>query len=406
MKSVARSVFHHGSAFLVTLLLAGGTVHAQSTQASATSSGGDAWRISPVAGVASESDDNIFRLSSNRKDDVASPSAGDLASGRFAQMGSASDVIVTMTGGLQASGPGFFGRTLAVTPVVDYERYVWNPQRSNVTLGASLAQSLAHEGRMRVHASLRPSYFVKNYLSDAVDRNGDGSIAAGERIYTRGDYRESEIGFDYRHRLANASQRRPFGAWLLARVGYLNRVFDAPHEGRDLSGPSAGVTLRLELSRGVEAEGSYDVEPLTGLPSSQVLLLDESVFQQDFNRNGRLTDTNVRVLTTVDRSRTGHTLGGALRFGLGRRNDLTVSYDRRWRTYSSVQPLDVAYNGRRDWRDRFGAELTARLSREVRLKMGGGYLKQRLNHESDPGGTGEIDDYSKFQGHIGLTFER
>lgn len=406
MRSTARSVSHRVLTLLGTLVFTWGTASAQSGKAVGTSQAGDAWQISPVASVNSESDNNVFRLSPTRKDDVASPSAGDLASGRFAQMGSASDVIVTMTGGLQASGPGFFGRTMTVTPLLDYERYVWNAQRSNVTLGASVVQSLPHEGRMRAHARLRPSYFVKNYLSDAVDRNGDGSIAAAERMYTPGEYREGEIGFDYRHRLADASRRRPFGAWLLARVGYMDRAFDAPHVGRDLNGPSAGATLRLELGRDVVAEGSYDIESLTGLPSSQVLLLDEPRFGQDFNRNGRVADTNVRVVATVDPSRTAQTFGGALRFELGGGKDLAVHYDRRWRTYTSMQPLDATYNGRRDWRDRFGAELSARLSREVRLKLGGGYATQRLNRESDLGGIGEIDDYSKFQAHIGLSFER
>lgn len=364
------------------------------------------WRTRIAIAVGAEYDDNVFLLPPLRKNDVQSPSAGETVSGRYANMESPSDIITTLTAGLGIKGAGVLGRTLTFTPELTYSLYAQNSERSHATARLSLEQSVARGGRLRLRARMTPSYFSKNYLVDAVDRDGSRTISDAERVYERGEYRETAFGGDYRFRLSNSTRQHPFGASLQFGGGYYDRVYDAPHEGRDLAGPTADAVLRLALNRRVRVDASYDFEALSATPTEQILLLDEADFARDFNGNGTSTDLDVRVSSLVDRSRTEQTVGGALAIEIGPRLDLTMGYDHRRRRFSSDQPLDVSYRGRRDARDQVAADLTVRLSRSVRMRMGGGWSTQKLNRESDAGGTEEIGDYRKYQARIGLLVGR
>ncbi len=364
------------------------------------------WRTRPAIAVGAEYDDNVFLLPTSRKDNVQSPSAGETASGRYANMESSSDVIATLTAGLDIKGNGLLGRTLTFTPELTYAFYTRSSERSHATARLSLEQNVARGGRVRLRARMTPSYFSKNYLVDAVDQDGSGTITDAERVYERGEYRETAFGGDYRFRLSKSTRQHPFGASLQFGGGYYDRVYDTPHEARDLAGPTADAILRLDLNRRVRVDASYDFGALDATPTAQILIIDEADFARDFNGNGTSTDLGVRVSSLVDRSRTEQTVGGALVIEISPRLDLTTGYDHRRRRFSSDEPLDVSNRGRRDTRDQVAADLTLRLSRSIRLRMGGGWSTQQLNRESDAGGAEEVDDYSRYQARIGLLFGR
>ncbi len=361
------------------------------------------WRLSPAIRVDAEYDNNVFYLSPTIKGDVANPSNSQVISGRYVDMKNAADMLTTMAAAVTLRGPGLLGRTSVVAPEISYELYAQNSARSNVSLGLSLQQELWSDGRLRLQGRLTPSYFARNYMADAVDQDSNGSISEAERVYATGEYREGEVGADYRLPLAKATTSHPFGAVLQLGGGYYSRSYGAPLAGRDLHGPTTSAKLLFDLGHRADLDLGYDFASVGAPPSDQVLLLDEPDYGQDLNGNGTATDQNARVLTLVDRSRKEHNLGASLRFGASQAVDVKLGYEYRWRRYTSNEPLDGVNSGRVDKRHQISADLRFRLMKDLRLRLGGAHSTQRLNRAGDP--AGEIDDYTRSLGRLGLSYQ-
>lgn len=358
----------------------------------------------PSIRLETEYDDNVFLLSSGKRDDLGSPPDASIASGRFAKMESAGDMITTMEATLGAKGTGLLGRVLELTADVRYELYARNADRRNLALELAAEQSLPRGKRARLRASVTPSYFAKNYLADAVDVNFDGDISPDERVYRAGKYSEAAVELDYRLRIAKATRQRPFGAALQPSVGYYARTYETPFSGRDLSGPTASLKLLMDVRPRAAVDVAYELAALSATPTRQVMILDESAFGRDFNGNGTSDDAFARAAEMSDRSRTEHTVTASFHYEMSKRADLEVQAEHRKRSFGSSQPFDVANNGRTDSRNTFGAELSVKLTRGVRLVAGGEIASQRINRESDPASTGEIADYDKHRTHLGLSY--
>ena len=363
------------------------------------------WRASPSFQVDAEYDNNVFLFAPTRKDNIAAPSTAEVISGRYSDMNQATDVLTTVSAGLTVKGPGLMGKSSVISPEVSYELYTQNTRRSNLRLGLSLQQEAWANGRFRLQGSLRPRYFARNYLADAIDLDASGSITDDERVYARGEYREGELVADYRLPFSKSTRKRPFGAALQVGGGFYNRSYDAPLEGRNLRGPTAGAKLLFDLGRRVALDVGYDYSSLAARVTDQILLLDEPDFGQDLNGNGTTSDLGARVLTPVDRSRKEHSIGATLRLGASKKADLSVGYEYRWRRYTSAEALDVTDRGRRDSRNQLSADLRVRLTKDLRARLGGVHSSQRLNRSGDPGSTGEIDDYSRSQARLGLSYD-
>lgn len=359
--------------------------------------------MSPAIEVTSEYDDNIYLLPASRTSDLDSPSAGAVASGRYADMSSAGDVITTITGAALLRGSGLRGRRLDIQPELAYAANARNAQRRSVAVGLELTQDLPHGSRVRVAAHTTPSYFAKNYLVDATDLNADGSISSGERRYAAGTYREGDVSLDYRYRLNRSTKESPFGAALQMGGGYYTRSYQEPLSGRDLKGPTADARLLLEITRRLGMNVGYGYGAMSATPTEQVMVVDESKVGRDLNGNSSTTDANVRVVGLADRSRAEHSAGVGAKLELTRRTDLRVDAERRIRRFSSNEPLDFANTGRRDVRDQVGAELTIALRPGMRLSMRGERSSQRLERGQDAG-VGEIDDYARTRVALGVRF--
>lgn len=381
------------------LALVSGTVVGQ------TSGSRKAWRVTGQFSIESEVNSNVFLLSPTQLGELDPPSAAALASGRYSNMERALDVVTALTLALGLKGPALGGRSLEIVPEVSYDYYAQNPDRRNVAVGLTIEQALPSGSAVRLRGRLRPEYFAKNYLVDAVDSDGNDLIEPAERMYRRGTYRDAELSLDIRVRLAKSTKRRPFGAAVRLGAGYYRRDYETPFAGRDRRGPTADALMSLTLSRAVELDLDYALASLSATPTSQVLVVDEAAVGRDLNGNGSATDLEVRTVAVVDRSRLEHRAGASLQFGRGRGPRLTIGYERRWRRYTSEEPDDVAYNGRRDTRDRVDAEVRFPLARQLQLTFGGQYTDQNLNRADDPGALGDINDYRRFSGRAGLTFQ-
>lgn len=367
-------------------------------------SGRTTWKVRRTVEIASEYDDNVFLLPDSRKPDLDPPSIASTASGRYVGMHSAGDVITTLRMLLAVRGPGIGGRTLSIRPEAGIAYYAQNADRRSMALGLTLEQELPHRSRLRIAGTTTPSYFARNYLVDAVDANSDGTIEASERRYRQGTYRETSLDLEYRTRLDKSSKKSPFGADLELGGGWYSRAYDAPFRGRDLNGPVLNAGLLLTVSRSFDLDLRYRLEALSATPSPQVMVLDEIDVGQDLNVNGTTTDDNVRIVSTMDRSHTEHVAGVRGVFAIGRRGDLRLEVDRRWRMFSSEQPLDLANFGRRDSRNSGSVEFTYAVARDMRLSARGELASQRLRRGGDAG-LGEIDDYTRRRLSLGVRYE-
>ena len=386
---------------VLSLVLAPALATAQSAPVAAAPKG-KSWKFAPRLDVVTEYDGNVFLLPPAKVSNPGAPSAAELVSGRYDGMEASRDLVTTLGASVAMRRPGRGNRDFTLTPELAYEWYARNTERTNVAMGITLEQLLRREGRVRLRAQLLPGYFARNYLANALDANLDGTISAGERIYARGEYSETDVQADYRKRLIKSSAERPLGAWLTVGAGLANRTFKAPFAARDYSGLTASVRLQFDLAHGLELVSAYDLAVLGSTRTPQVMLLDEPLYGQDLNGNLNATDLNARTVRTVDRSHTEHVLGETARFAVTKKTDMDLSVDVRWRSFSSAEPFDASNNGRKDRRVQYAFDVTHRLAKGVRMYAGAGYGSQRLNRRTDLGGQGEVDDYTKLRGHVGF----
>jgi len=358
------------------------------------------WSADVESKAAFQYDHNVFLLSSSQRGALASPSADAVASGRYTGMESANDMLAVGTIGVQLSGPGVAGRALEITPELSYEFASRNQLRREAAGALSIAQSLGGGRRIRLSAKSAPSHFSRNYLSEAVDADANGSISPSERIYTRGEYAEYSIGGEVRLPFLAKSKKGSL-AVLSAGAGYYARSYDAPFAVRDLSGPTAALGLAFGQKSPVGLELTYELAALSATKGTQVVLLNEPVYNIDFNGNGRATDLEARALVDIDRSRLEQQLGGALKFETGPRLSGLLGYEYRLRSFRSKLPYDEADAGRRDNRSGIRGSLRTRLAKGVSMSAGAKFLTQTTNRGLGSV-LGEEADYKNLVASVGL----
>ncbi len=356
------------------------------------------WSADVESKAALQYDHNVFLLSPNQRGTLASPSADVAASGRYSGMESANDMLAVGNIGIQLSGPGVGGRTLEITPELSYEFASRNELRREAAGALSIAQSLGGGRRIRLSAESAPSHFSRNYLSDAVDADANGSISPAEGIYKQGRYGDYSVRGDVRLPFLSKSKKGSL-AVLTAGAGYYARSYDAPFAVRDLSGPTAALGLAFGPKSPVGLELTYELAALSATKGRQVLLLDEPVYNVDFNGNGTATDLQARALVDIDRSRLEQQLGGALTFGTGA--SLSLGYEYRLRSFRSKLPYDEADAGRRDNRSGIRGSVRTRLAKGVSMSAGAKFLTQTTNRGLGSA-LGEEADYKNLVASVGL----
>lgn len=363
------------------------------------------WRASADVRLAETADDNVFLLPDTRKARLDSLSAAGVVSSRYRNMASSNDFITNLRAGGELRGPGLRGRELTLNGGARYEFYQRNGERRNVELRAGLTQSVRRGGQLQLRAELTPRYFYRDFMTDAVDQNGDGSIQSSERIYAAGVYRESEVAAGYRQRLVTPADDRGIAVRMSAELGYYSRSYQAPFATRGYRGPEATLGLGFDAGR-TQLDASYMRGGYTARPGAAVLLLNEQDFNVDFNGNGSTTDSRVRSVQTIDASRTEQELSVQLRRSLTAKFEARGGLTHRWRSYGSSQPYDVYYNTRRDHRDDAGIALGIRLNDRLRMDVGGNAQLQKLARSIRPTATGEVTDYTRRRLFVSWSYHR
>jgi hypothetical protein len=382
------------------------SVAAQAPASAAAEKASKPWHASGTLRAEGQANNNVFLLSDTLKARLDTLTAAAPPGTRFTDMRSASDVIALLQAGVDIEGPGLLGRTLSIRPTARYDYYARNPKRGNVELGLSIAQSVFHRGRLHLRGSLVPSYFFRNFLADAKDLNGNGTIESNERIYAAGTYHDRRVFVGYQQRLIRGTHIQPFGVAVGLDVGHVVRTYDAPLSYRSYRGPEVDASLAVDLSRAVRFDAGYAHASLNSTPDSAVLVLNEPDFGQDFNADGTATDLRVRTVQLVDFSRTEQDLNLRLRAQLGGDITARVYYQHRWRTFPSTQPFDVYNNSRRDRRDLVGLELSFRIAPAAQFSVGGDIETQKVTKSLIPAQVqlGEVADYKRTRVYAGLRY--
>jgi len=360
------------------------------------------WKANIGFNVGGGYDSNVFRLTKLQKSLLEAGGPDEAASRRFRDMNDASDFIITPGVNIGASGPGIGGRKMSLDVKAKFDIYQESDERNNIQLGVSLRQAVSENGRIGVELEFTPSYFQRNYLTDAVDADFDGSISPAERVYSRGTYSAWDILATYRHRTGKYSN-----AWLGA--GYRDRTYDGNlFPGRDRTSPhvDAGLTVG---GKGKRFKFSARLMAVDALRTQEVLILDEPLVGVDLNGDSDDSDLQVRTLQSVDRTHTQLRFRVEAQFGSPKRTHYEVRYQHRRRHFSSHEPLDLAHNGRDDTRDTFRVTTTHRLAKPVRLKFGYFLVTQGIGGllgESPANAAGEILDFNRmgFNGQLKIRF--
>jgi hypothetical protein len=348
------------------------------------------WRAE--AGLAFDS--NPFLLDGGQKDRMERDLPADQTSGRWDDMESVEDIFFAPDFRLEAGGPSPLGRKLRTWIDLEYPYYFQNPRRSHLDLGLGVGQSVGNNGQIELSLEFTPEFFRKNYLADAVDSDGDGDIDSDERRYQDGTYREWETEVAYRHKIVDRTAQKPFGLEGAVAAGLRDRSFDPPFDGRNEEGVFLKLGLQARYGKPLKAGLHYKYETIDSPVETGVVLINEVALGRNVNGDAFITD-DARTVTSVDRSRTEHTIGVSFGYELSPAVELEVSLARLLRDWESSEPLDFSHTDRQDTRDEVGLALNFAAGKGWDGRVGWEWREQHTDRPDDPGGTGDTVDYKR-----------
>jgi hypothetical protein len=354
------------------------------------------WKAAVKVDAKAWYDTNTFLLSDGQKTRLQSANPDDQISGRFKDMNSVSDYVFRPSVEFLAEGPGIAGRKMGLEAGIHYDMYALNPKRRHFNIDFAAEQSTSRNGRMRVKFEYTPSYFYKDYLADAT--NFTSSVLPSERVYKPDVYSQSDITVDYRYRLADGK------AGLLCRAGYLQRRNQSPFIGHDRNAPHFGGGINFDLAQWWRVDGNYDLALVDSPRVQEVMILNEPDFNVDFNNDGNTSDLSIRTVQFVDRRHHAQFFRASTKLGIRERSYFEFGYERRHRNFLSKEPFDIFHNGRTDNRDIMHMAFTSHLGQGLQFTTGYAYSFEKSNLPNDPAVVGEVNNYTRSVGFVGLSY--
>ena len=357
------------------------------------------WKLKGEFGIGYAYDTNVFNLSPRQVSLFEGRGPAEESSGRFRDMNSISDHVLTPGLSLKATGPGLFGRDLELNLSFVYEAPLQNPKRSTMEIALALRQSLWKRGTMRITGSFIPEMFIRNYLLDAV-AEANGQVLPENRIYTPGICREARARLEYEHRILKKKQTGAFGLTLLIGSRFSDRQFRQDFPGRDRRTMDLLSELSVDLKGGWELGFGYRHRNAKSPVTQEVLVVDEPVFGVDLNGNGSTSDLDIRIVGPVNRSFRADYLQGWLKAELSKRAGLRFRAVRRLKNHLSLELYD-GYLGRQDKRWVFEIDYRQAITGGLVFRAGYAYNTQKSSLADV---TGDEDDYSKHNALAALLF--
>lgn len=361
------------------------------------------WRFD--AGVEVAYDNNVYRLSDEQMHDLENQTAAERISGRFDDMESVEDVIVSPSLRVTASGRGFGQEEFRIRPHVRYEYYVENSRKQHPEFGLDLEHGVGRGRSIGLDLGYVHNFFTKNYLADATDLTG--FVSADERVYEAGVYDAFIADVFYRQRMWKADKKEHgflgieevTGRLLL---GYRKVDFEEPFHNRDLNGYRAGLAFDVRFADVFELDVHYALQYVGAPNEREVVLRDEPDFGADFNDDGDAADNNIRTVQRVDRSRVENAAGVRATLNIAKDWTYWAGCDVRFQNYLSDEPFDLAYNRREDLRHRARTGIEWRFARRWVLDVQAHWIKEMIERDALPA---EVEDreYDRFLLLLGIS---
>lgn len=341
-------------------------------------------------------DSNVFKLSPSSKRKLDSGKASYETSGRFKDMESAGDLIFSPAAKLEAGN-----KKLRLGFGADLRLYSFNPAASYLGLDFSARRRFSKRSSAVFRSELVPDRYQRNFLADATDMTGH--VGSSERVYKAASYSQWDNSLEYRYRFWKRKNGRVgLTGGLLA--GHTSRRYNSAFKGRNRDVLRGEASARFALLKGWKAGLAYGYKVSDSPVTREVLVLDEAAFGLDLNANADATETNIRTVQPVDRSFRAGTLSVGTSFSAGERTELSLSYKRMTRSYTSDQPLDPDHRDREDARSVFRAGLRHRVRKGLHFTAAYERVRQDTDRKSDPASTGEVEDYTVDRLKAGVTY--
>lgn len=348
----------------------------------------DNWKTRWGVRMEVEWNDNVYKLSESQQNRMNLNNPGDAVSGRFNDMESISDGIISIAPEMSVrTKNGLFGRSLSLSGIIDYQHYLSNTKKSHFNLGLSISQKISKKGKIIFQADYIPSYFKKNFLLDATDSTG--SVSSAERIYYEGVYNELEFLLSYKHL---------FNKWIMdveseLFVGYRSRNYNSQFPGRSQDAFGGGLAFEIVPATRWFINLGYYFESVESPITKEVMILDEPDYQIDFNNDRDFADNNRRTEQTVNRSNYSNTLEFGLTFKPLKRLGLHAGFELLFRDYISQESLDPNYKDRNDTRSKIRLGCDYQISKKIFLMVEYKNITQLTDRPEDPESVGEETDY-------------
>jgi hypothetical protein len=342
-------------------------------------------------------DSNVFKLSSSGKTKLDSGNPSYKTSGRFKDMESNGDLILTPALKLETGN-----KALQLGFGADYRLYTLNPALSHLSLDFSADKRFTKRSSAVFRSGLVPRRYQRNFMTDATDTTGH--VSASERIYKAADYSQWANSLEYRYRFWKRKDGR-VGVTGGLLAGYTSRRYNSSFKGRDRNVLRGEASARFALLKGWRARLAYDYRVSDSPVTREVLVLDEAAFGLDLNGNAAATDTNIRTVQPVDRSFKSGTISVGTSFSAGAHTELSLSYKRMARSYTSSQALDPDHRDREDKRSTLRAGLDHRISKGFHFNAAIESVRQDTNRKGDPASTGEVADYASDRVTAGVSYK-
>ncbi len=350
-------------------------------EALAAGSGAQKWDVTLSTDF--EYTDNVYKLSSTQADRLDAGFAADKTSGRFNDMESVGDFVISPAFTASTKLFGIGGKDLKIKPSVKYNLYAKNSEKNYLQFSLDLTHELTSTSSLGMDVGYKSDVFKKNHMSDVTDFTGN--VSADERVYSPAVFDDLILDFTYRRRLWKRSGRGSSGVKSIegkALLGLEDKAYDAPFLNRDESTIRAGAALGFAMASGTDFTVKYLFELVDTPVSSEVMIRNETDFGVDFNGDADALDLDRRTVQDVDRSRHEHTLSfkGAKKFS--KEWSGSAKYDIRLQTYQSKETFDITRRDRKDIRHRVGFGLERKLTGGWSLDFGGGWTEENAGRDA------------------------
>lgn len=306
-------------------------------------------KLKAYAETGIEYTDNVFRLTDSLVSMLEANAPEDASGGRFRDMDSVSDYIVSPEVGLSIDSGSLLGGKFLMTSWIRYNYYTENQKSSFPEGRIRIRNSMGEKGTLRLEGKFLFDFFKKNYLSGVDDDNENGNITREERIYSPAIYDEYEGIIAYEHEMINNNDTSLSGLSIEPFAGYRIRRYDSMFSNRDQDITCLGIELDLEFISRIDLEMIYLYEDVATPGNRELILFDETVSGKDSNNDGEIKG-NAPLFTVIDRSSSRHTIEINPSFKLTKDTRIFLGYEKRIAVCSSNNKLDIEHYNQEEYR--------------------------------------------------------